>query len=136
MKLKKAISERNGYSVEELLVQVEESEKSDEYVYLLIELIESDWHIRHEDVARELQHHGNQSAVSALHRTATRKYSYLEYDNSYALARKCTWALADIGTVEAKQALQELVKQSDPEISGYAEKRLERWSLESKRKRA
>lgn len=62
--------------------------------------------------------------------------SSLDYENSYALARKCTWALADIGTADAKLALQNLSNVADQEISLYARKRLQQWSLEINRKRA
>jgi hypothetical protein len=44
-----------------------------------------------------------------------------------ALVRKCTWALADIGTPEAKARLQDLAKSLNAQIAGYAQKRLDRW---------
>jgi hypothetical protein len=52
----------------------------------------------------------------------------------YPTVRKCTWALADIGTEEAKSYLQELTKSKDTTLAGYAYKRLNSWEAEMHRK--
>jgi hypothetical protein len=101
----------------------------------LIALLRATGHKRHEDLARWLQSLRDPRAVDALYESALMKHEYLEYDNSHALARKCTWALADIGTPEAKQKLRLLAKCEDQEIAGYAQKRLDRWEMEFDRKR-
>lgn len=74
------------------------------HVPALIALAEAPWHERHEDIVRALQILRSPEAVGALERTTLSNHEYLANDNNYALARKCTWALADIGTVEAKEA--------------------------------
>lgn len=104
------------------------------FVPYLIELIEANWHKRHEDIAGCLQHSKDNRATPALLRTAMRKFDYLEYDNSYSLARKCTWALADIGTKESRAALEHISRAGDETIAGYAVRRLERWQSELARK--
>lgn len=101
---------------------------------ILIRLAEAPWHQRHEDVVFALQGLRSPEAVNALERTAFSKHEYLAYDNSHALARKCTWALADIGTPEAHQALTRIASCSDETIAGYARKRLDNWQLELPRK--
>jgi HEAT repeat protein len=63
------------------------------------------------------------------------KLEYLQYDENFALARKCTWALTDIGTDAAMAKLQELAGSSNPKIRSYARKRLENWQGEIHRKR-
>jgi hypothetical protein len=100
----------------------------------LIDLLRSTRHKRHEDVARWLQELRDPRAIEALYATALSKHEYLEYDDSHALARKCTWALADIGTVEAQERLRVLARSEDPEIAGYAQRRLDRWTEEAYRK--
>jgi len=70
----------------------------------------------------------------ALYLTALKKYDYLDYDEDFALARKCTWALADIGTSEAKLKLEELQKCDNQLISNFALKRLQGWDSEQHRK--
>lgn len=100
----------------------------------LIDLLRSTAHERHEDLARWLQDLRDPRAVEALYDVALTKYEYLAYDDSHALARKCTWALADIGTVNAQEKLGLLAGCDDPEIAGYAQKRLDRWTEEMGRK--
>jgi hypothetical protein len=57
--------------------------------------------------------------VDALERTAHAVHDYLAYDDGFALTRKCTWALADIGTPEAQQALTRLACDNS-NIASYA----------------
>jgi len=44
------------------------------------------------------------------------------------LARKCTWALADIGTPSARSLLETLATNDNEIIAHYAQKRLEQWN--------
>jgi hypothetical protein len=72
--------------------------------------------------------------VDALERTAYAVHNYLAYDDGFALARKCTWAPADIGTPEAQQALTRLASGDNAVIASYAQKRLTNWQNELRRK--
>ena len=63
-------------------------------------------------------------------------HQYLDYDEFFGLARKCTWALADIGTPEANTALQELSQVDNQTIADYAQERLDKWEQELYRKNA
>ncbi len=72
--------------------------------------------------------------MDALERTAHVVYDYLAYDDGFALARKCTWAPADIGTPEAQQALTRLSACDNSIIASYAQKRLAKWQDELHRK--
>ena len=98
-------------------------------------LSEAEFHTRHEDVVRALQVVGNVSSVGALERVAHAKHECLSYDEVFVLARKCTWALADIGTSEARAALERLSQSSEPLIGEFAQKRLVNWGAELGRKR-
>jgi len=100
----------------------------------LIILLEAPWHLRHEDVAFSLQQLRSPDAVDALERTAHAHYDYLDYDEFFGLARKCTWALADIGTPEAQEALTRLEGSKNELIARYARKRLINWQSEMDRK--
>jgi hypothetical protein len=101
----------------------------------LITVLSSPHHYLHEDIALELQHRRDPRAVDALAAAALLKFDYLAFNNSYAFARKCTWALADIGTTAAREKLRALAQNSDEEIAGYAQKRLDNWDDELSRKR-
>jgi hypothetical protein len=74
-------------------------------------------------------------AVEGLFDAASVTHEYLAYDEFFGLARKCTWALADIGTPEARARLVQLAASENPLLAGYAKKRLDRWDDEQNRKR-
>ena len=97
----------------------------EEHIPALIHLLELDWHTRHEDIVRALQSLKSPKAVDILYSTAMRNFDYLDYDEDFGLARKCTWALADIGTPDAWQKLQNLARSQNEIIAGYAQKRLD-----------
>ena len=94
-----------------------------EHVPLLCELMLEPWHTRHEDIALALEHLADARSVDALYRAAMSEYHYAP-DGGLALARKCTWALAGIGTVEARSMLERLACCGNQTIEGYARKRL------------
>jgi hypothetical protein len=92
------------------------------------------WHTRHEDLVTALQKMKNPASVEALFTAATYPHVYLEYDELFGLARKCTWALADIGTPLARERLAELAANPNPTIAAYARKRLDRWDDEIRKR--
>jgi hypothetical protein len=101
---------------------------------LLAELLLEPWHRSHENLAYTLQQLRDPRTAPALADAGLVKHDYLAYDNSYALARKCCWALADIGTAEAHGYLERLASNPDPVIAGYARERLDNWQHELHRK--
>lgn len=95
-----------------------------ELVPVLLDLLERNFHTRHEDIISTLQELKDPRAVDVLCRAALVSHSYLDYDENFGLARKCTWALADIGTPEARSKLETF----------YAQKRIDQWENELSRK--
>jgi len=91
---------------------------------ILCKLLLQDWHYKHEDIVSIMQGLKNPSTVDALYLTAFKTYKYLDYDEFFGLARKCTWALSDINTKEAIEKLKLLAQSDNPLIKSYAEKRL------------
>ncbi|HEX6180291.1 MAG TPA: hypothetical protein VFZ47_03550 [Chitinophagaceae bacterium] len=110
-------------------------DQPDDFVPYLVQLLESPWHFDHEDIASLLQHIAAPETVDVLFKIATTKFEYLDYNDSKPLARKCTWALADIGSNKAKEALIELSKNQDSEIAAFAQKRIDNWESEARRKK-
>jgi len=96
-----------------------------DYVPLLCELLLADFHTRHEDIALTLERLKDPRSLEALYHAAHAHFPYLDYDDNFALPRKCTWALARIGTPEAFDRLRQLVDSSNPKISAFAQKRLQ-----------
>ena len=125
-KLLRAIQERDADSVESILYEHPIGDAA--YIDLLIELLPQEWHYKHEDIARYLQQLKSSKAVDALFTVTTKKFEYLEYDNSLSFARKCTWALADIGTDSAKASLESLARCGEVEVELLAQKRLVSWN--------
>jgi hypothetical protein len=101
----------------------------------LVALLEAAWHREHEAIARALQDLAPHEAVAALEHAARAELPYLKHDGFYGLARTCTWALADIGTPEAREALERLMKEAAPLVASYAHQRLMHWDEERHRKR-
>lgn len=89
-------------------------------------LIECDWHEQHENIAMLLQKSRDVSSISCLYNTANAKYEYLDFDDNYALAVKCIWALGDIGNEESKEYLKKLLNSENEIIVENARKQLER----------
>lgn len=96
-----------------------------ENVEALCELLDAPWHTCHEDIAFALEQLHDERSIEALYRAALSKHEYLAYDDGHALARKCIWALAKIGTAAARRRLEDLSRCGDPTIEGYAKKRLD-----------
>lgn len=92
----------------------------DNYIEILCKLLASDWHYMHEDIARYLQRIKSEESIEVLYKTVFTKFDYLEYDNSYSLARKCMWALGDICTNQAIQKLKLVADLGDDELKKYA----------------
>ena len=107
-----------------------------ELVDIFTDALLLNWHTRHEDLASALQKLRSPSSIEALTIAATTAHPYLDYDEFFGLARKCTWALADIGTPQARESLHLLATNPNPNIAAYARKRLDRWEEELHRKGA
>ena len=109
---------------------------SPEHTPVLCQLLSADWHFSHEDIISTFQDLKDPRAVDSLFSATFVSHSYLDYDEFFGLARKCTWALADIGTAEARLKLEDIASGDNPLIAGYAKKRLHHWEDELKRKRS
>jgi hypothetical protein len=132
--LHSAIEAKDGERVELALDECFRAGFTREHVPALVGLLGQTWHSRHEDVVLALQGLKDPRAVDALYVEAHASYEYLDYDDTYGLARKCAWALADIGTPEAKARLEALAREDNKLVAGYARKRLARWDAELSRK--
>ena len=129
-----AMQESDADGLEDALMEAFAGGLHEGLVPQLIALAGARWHSRHEDVVLALQKLRPPQAVAALESLAVVRHPYLDYDEFFGLARKCTWALADIGTPEAREALTRLAGSNNSAIAGFAAKRLENWQHELPRK--
>lgn len=130
-----ALKNKNSNQIEEAIIETSKFLDRNEFEIYLSKLLSLDWHFSHEEIATTLQQIGSKNSIDALFSAVTNKFKYLYYDDSKAFARKCIWAIADIGSNKAKEALIELSKIEDTEIAEYAKKRIENWNKEMDRKK-
>ncbi|MEO1625824.1 MAG: DUF4291 domain-containing protein [Bacteroidota bacterium] len=90
------------------------------------------WHSCHDAIVAGFQFRSHPSTARFLYeQIAQQKIPEFDYK---PISRKCTWALADIGTAEAKQYLQKLSESNDLLVREFAQKRLDNWEAEAGRK--
>lgn len=96
-------------------------------------LFRGDWHNLHDQIASNFQQRRHPSTTQFIYEQII-KAKIPEFDYK-PVSRKLTWALADIGTKEAKGYLHKLSTFKDPLIQEFALKRLNNWENEHSRKR-
>lgn len=94
------------------------------FVSDLCNLLLTDWHYKHEDIVMLLKEIKDSSTVDCLYKAAELYFEYLDYDDTYQLARKCIKVLSAIGNENAISKLWLLSKSEIPEISEYSKKEL------------
>jgi len=100
------------------------------FMPLLITMLELTWHYSHEGIVDTFQYLKAPEPVEVLYRTALVEHEYRAYDEFFGLARKCTYALRDIGTPEAHEKLRLLTKCDNKIIAGYAQEHLHDFAKE------
>ena len=132
--IEKAYRQQNADDLDAVLVIGAVFGFSADPVPVLCQLLSAKWHQRHEDIVGTLQQLKAPAAVDAVYSAALDRHEYLAYDEFFGLARKCTWALADIGTPDALARLRLLTGNENTVIAGYAQKRIDKWNDERARK--
>jgi len=126
--LRSALDQRDRVDVELALIVCFTFGFTKEHLPALLELASAEWHISHEDVIRALDFLRSPAAVDVLYQATQWIPSYLEFDETRALAVKAIRALGKIPDVEAERALRRLVDSEDSIISDRAKKELARHS--------
>lgn len=134
LELREAIDACDADALEHAISAAFEAGLPSDLVDILAAALLMPWHRMHEDLVLALQTTRDPNSVTPLFAAANVQHDYLNYDEFFGLARKCTWALADIGTPEAKERLRDLSHSTNTTIAGYAQRRLDRWELELPRK--
>jgi hypothetical protein len=86
-----------------------------DYSDLLCRLMDAEWHYKHEDIASLFQQNRFHQGVDYLYNAALTQHEYLDFDEAFALAVKCIWALGAINTPDSIRKL-ELLTESENEV--------------------
>ena len=124
--LKYSIEKKHSRNIEFALYLVAIYElEYNPYLDLLNKLILCGWHRQHENVASALDEIRSPKSTKFLYKAILLKHDCLAWDENFAFERKCVWALAKIGTLEAKEKLNQLKNYDNELISGWAKKRIQ-----------
>jgi hypothetical protein len=99
---------------------------TDEYIDVLLELANAQWHEIHELVIDSISALRSPKSIDTLVRTATTHFPYRDYDEFNSLGVKCAWTLAKIGSAEAIAGLRTLAASGDPNLVRTASSLLRR----------
>jgi HEAT repeat protein len=135
-RLNHAVASRDPDEISDAVTSAHQVGVQPVFVPALLSLLDLPNHSSHEDIVNAFQDLRDPTTTEALFRTANAHYQYLDYDEGFSLARKCTWALADIGTADALAKLRLLAASDNSVIAGYAQRRIDGWQNEKHRKRA
>jgi len=111
-----AIARQDGEDAEAALVVSGSFGRDRRWARPYVELLESDWHLLHEQAAQALGELGGTDAVPALVGAAHRVPAYLAHDEGRALAVKAVHSLGRIPGPEAEAALRDLLEHEDHEL--------------------
>lgn len=88
----------------------------------------------HEDIVFELGLIGDPRAIPAIAKAVTIPFAHLvKWNNLESFQRKCAYALARIETPEARSALEDLARHSDPKLCEYGQEGLQHWPMPYKK---
>ena len=102
------------------------------YIELFCKVAKEYWHHSHEDIANLLEEVASPKTINAIYDLAIMKLDYMEYDEFFNIARKCTYALGYINTPKAKEKLELLAQNENELIREYAIKQLNRHDFTDK----
>jgi hypothetical protein len=124
--LKRAVEEQDGVAAEFGLYLGHKFGITPEYLEPLNALADAEWHQRHEDAVAGLAKLHHPSSVEPLYGAARLRPQYLDYDETFALAKKAVHALEAIQTTQAVEKLGQLLSQSPDVVKEYAKRALTR----------
>ena len=119
--LNESLENRNPEDVECALMLGFVAGFSTSQAVILCLLLDEMWHHKHEDIVEVLSDLRAEVSTDSLMRAATRKLSYLDYNDSQSLNSKAMWALLKVGDRGISQ-LEKLKNHCDPWISSEATK--------------
>ncbi|MCT4685776.1 hypothetical protein [Vallitalea sp.] len=84
-----------------------------DFTHILLQLLECDWHILHEDIVDVLELIKDPISVDKLYNLAL---NVPEDDECCSLGKKCIWALSAINTEDSRRKIKLLCNSQEPII--------------------
>ncbi len=123
--LKKGIVNEDRDIIEEAIVLLyTNSFPNSLFTNHLSELLLAQWHTKHEDIVSLLKDIANLNTIESLYEVTKLKLEYLDYDDTFQLARKSIKALSQINDKNAISKLKLILNDENEVISNYAKKEL------------
>ena len=123
--IESVLATRDAVVLDRILTQARTLRLSVRWAPAFARLLGERWHTQQEDLADALQDMREPSTIDALYAVAHDAAPYNEVDDGRALARKCVWALHDIGTPAAIARLHQLAATAgDAETRDHVAKKL------------
>ena len=102
----------------------ENVQELERFVDQLNELLLSDWHYKHEDIALLLEEISSDKSIEYLYDAIELHPQYLSWDENYAFEVKCVRAIYYIGKEKAFPYLEKLCKHSNEVIREMAQRQI------------
>ena len=106
--------------------------KNDNFNEILCKLSKDKNHYEHENIALIFENLHSPKLINCVYDLAVMELDYMEYDEFFNIARKCTYALGYTNTPKAKEKLELLAKNENELIREYAIKQLNRHDFTDK----
>ena len=131
--LEKAYYEKNGKNINTLILAIYIFKLySKKFVDILCKLTKEEWHEKHEDIVFYLQKMELPSTIDCIYELATSNFEKYQWDDNFALVRKCCFALGDINNPKAKEKLELLLQSEEETIREHAMEQLKRCDFTNK----
>lgn len=114
-----------GFSIKDIL-------ESGNFQKILCKLSKDKNHYQHENIALVFEELHSPKLIDCVYDLAIMELDYMEYDEFFNIARKCTYALGYTNTPKAKEKLELLAKNENELIREYAIKQLNRHDFTDK----
>mgnify|MGYP000902189878 FL=1 len=103
-----------------------------EFIEDYIKLAKEEFHEEHETIASYFQRFHLPQTIDCIYNLAISNFEKYQWDDNFALVRKCCFALGDINTPKAKEKLESLLQSDEEMIRKHAMEQLERCDFSNK----
>ena len=131
-----AIHEKNSDKIEYLTTSISTfklfPKYSLDFVDIFGKLSKEEFHEEHETIASYFQRLHLLQTIDCIYELAISNFEKYQWDDNFALVRKCCFALGDINTPKAKEKLELLLQSDEEMIREHAMEQLKRCDFTNK----